>query len=121
MISLFETMVSISGGLSFTNLEGIPMSSVLSDLSSNDNNYSLALLHMTAAEADFDWTNDNADLQDVSYLYDNLVVKSDADWTSRDDSVTIDQEIRGDIIFDNSVDFQNVTLASGVFNQGRQI
>ena len=65
------------------------MADANSKLDSNDNIYILDHLEVSAANGDFDWTNDKTDNSvSVSYLYDKLVVHSNTDWASRTASDT---------------------------------
>ena len=55
----------------------ITIADAISKLDTNNNDYNLDLLKISAPNGDFDWTTDNAEGSvSVSNLYDKLVVKS---------------------------------------------
>merc|ERR1719474_950524 len=100
-------------------VESFGLSSAISKLDSNDNNYNLDELTLTGLTANLDWTNDKTDQSNsVSYLYDNLVVRSNYDWLNRNSIATVDQVIVGDTNINGLSSFNDVTLTSGIVNQG---
>merc|ERR1719239_326831 len=111
----FKKNLRASGGISFDKLENIEMSSVLDDLDSNANNYNLDELKITSGG--LDWTNDKA-AGGVTDLLKNLVVKSNKDWSSRDDTATTVQTISADVDFENTVSITDLDVTSGLVNAG---
>merc|ERR1719447_1243540 len=115
----FKRDLKGSGDIKFEKLENHGMAAVLNGLDENGNNYNLNLLTLTENDADFDWTNDKTDQSiSVSYLYDNLVVRSDKDWLSRNTADTKEQVINGDTTLNGLISFNDVTLTSGIVNAG---
>ena len=111
----FKKNLRASGGINFRKLENIKMSSVLTDLESNDNTYNLDELKITSGG--LDWTNDASDGA-VSGLLNNLVVKSNKDWSSRNVADTTVQTISGNVNFDNTVSITDLDVTSGRVNKG---
>ena len=74
----------------------ITIADAISKLDTNNNDYNLDLLKISAPNGDFDWTTDDAEGSvSVSNLYDKLVVKSNKKWASRTKADTINQDITG--------------------------
>lgn len=113
----FMKNLKASGGINFNTLESIRMSSILDNLDSNANSYNLDLLKITSASGGLDWTNDQ-DKGAVSGLLKNMVVKSDKDWSSRDESATTAQTVAGDIDLYASVSINDLKVESGLVNKG---
>jgi len=113
---LFKKNLNASGGINFKKLESIRMDSILANLDSNANSYNLDLLKISSASGGLDWTND--DKGGVSGLLKNMVVKSDKDWASRDESATTVQTVAGDIDFYASVSINDLKVKSGLVNAG---
>merc|ERR1719239_645861 len=113
----FKKNLKASGGISFDKLENIKMNSVLGDLDSNTNSYNLDELKITSGG--LDWTNDKA-AGGVSDLMKNLVVKSNKDWSSRDDTATTVQTISADVDFKDTatVSITDLVVSSGLVNAG---
>merc|ERR1719500_1788598 len=111
----FKKNLKASGGINFDKLENIKMSSVLGDLDSNTNSYNLDELKITSGG--LDWTNDKA-AGGVSDLMKNLVVKSNKDWSSRDDTATTVQTISADVDFEEAVSITDLVVSSGLVNAG---
>ena len=111
----FKKNLNASGGISFDKLEAIEMGSILGILDSNDNRYNLDLLKITSGG--FDWTTD-ADAGAVSGLVKDLVVKSNKDWSSRDNSATAVQTIAGNVDFLSTVNINDLDVTSGLVNAG---
>ena len=111
----FKKNLNASGGISFNKLESIEMGSILGKLDSNDNSYNLDLLKISPGG--FDWTSDD-NAGAVSGLLKNLVVKSNKDWSSRDDSATTVQTIAGNVDFLSTVNINDLDVTSGLVNAG---
>merc|ERR1719318_454525 len=111
----FQKTVTAEAGIDISGtLEGIDMSTVVAKLVSSTNEYNLDELNVP--NGGFTWTNDDsATANTVSNLYSNLVVKSDKDWSSEGEAVIV-QEITGNVEFQNTVGFNDVTLDSGNIN-----
>ena len=113
----FMKNLKASGGINFNKLESIKMDSILDNLDSNANSYNLDLLKITSASGGLDWDNDE-ESGSVSGLFKNMVVKSDKDWSSRDESATTVQTVAGDIDLYASVSINDLKVKSGLVNAG---
>merc|ERR1719341_2531239 len=96
-------------------IDTVKMNSVLGDLDSNTNSYNLDELKITFGG--LDWTNDKA-AGGVSDLMKNLVVKSNKDWSSRDDTATTVQTISADVDFKDTATVTDLDVTSGLVNAG---
>jgi len=113
----FKKGLTANGGISFDKLEEITIADAISKLDTNNNDYNLDLLKISAPNGDFDWTTDNAEGSvSVSNLYDKLVVKSNKKWASRTKADTINQDITGDTTIDGKATFTTMNLNSGIVN-----
>ena len=115
----FNVDVVASGGITFDKLEGVDMSTVLTSLNGNDNNYKLSSLKIPSGG--LDWVNDVAGTKEkpsVSGLLSNLVTKSGSSWSSRGSSDPVSQQISGTVSLAGTIFFNDITVDSGKINEG---